>query len=90
MEIWFKRMSVEEKKWLEFFLLDKLEEYRKNRISAMDDESHKLPETEIETYIRFCKHEINMCVNLIDKYNEDCTDIVEFGEVSPKRTPPAF
>lgn len=90
MEIWFKRMSLEEKNWLEFFLLDKLEEYHKNRVSAMDDEVYKLPETEIETYRRFCKYEINTCISLIDKYNEDCTDTLEFGQVKPKRTAPAF
>lgn len=82
--MWLNRMSVEEKKWLEFFLLDKLEEYRKNRVSPMDDEVYKLPETEVEVYKRFCKYEISTCESLIYKYN------IDFDEFLQKRVPPPF
>ena len=85
MKVWFNRMNNEEKDWLEFFLLEKLEECRKRNSSVLENEVYNnLSVSEIETYKLFCKKEISTCESLIDKYNAD------FDVFFQKRVPPPF
>jgi hypothetical protein len=85
MKVWFNRMNNEEKDWLEFFLLEKIEACKKHYISILENETYfDLPVYEIENYKLFCENEIKICESLIDKYNAD------FNEFLQKRVPPPF